>query len=77
MELENIILSEVTESQRTHMVCTHCLNGYKPKSPEFPRYNSQITMNLKKKEDKSVDASVLLRRENKILTGENTETKSD
>ena len=23
MELENIILNEVTESQRAHMVCTH------------------------------------------------------
>jgi len=33
-------------------------------------------MKLKKKEDQNVDASVLLRRENKILTGENTGTKS-
>ena len=32
-------------------------------------------MKPKKKEDQSVDASVLLRRENKILTGENIETK--
>ena len=23
MDLENIVLSEVTQSQRTHMVCTH------------------------------------------------------
>jgi hypothetical protein len=30
-------------------------------------------MTLKKKEDQSVDASVLLRRGNKILIGENTE----
>jgi hypothetical protein len=30
---------------------------------------------LKKKEDQSVDASVLLRRGNKILTGANKETK--
>jgi hypothetical protein len=30
-------------------------------------------MKLKKKEDQSVDASVLLRRGNKILTGENME----
>ena len=30
---------------------------------------------LKKKEDQSVDASVLLRRGNNILLGENTETK--
>jgi hypothetical protein len=32
-------------------------------------------MKLKKKEDQSVDASILLRRDNKILTGGNTETK--
>jgi hypothetical protein len=32
-------------------------------------------MKLKKKEDHSVDASVLLRRGNKILTGGNVETK--
>jgi hypothetical protein len=31
-------------------------------------------MKPKKKEDKSVDASVLLKRRNKILTGENMET---
>jgi hypothetical protein len=32
-------------------------------------------MKLKKKEDQSVDASVLLRKGNKILTGGNSETK--
>jgi hypothetical protein len=32
-------------------------------------------MKLKKKEDQSVDVSVLLRRGNKILTGANLETK--
>jgi hypothetical protein len=32
-------------------------------------------MKLKKKEDQSVDASVLLRRGDKILKGGNTETK--
>jgi hypothetical protein len=32
-------------------------------------------MKLKKKEDQSVDASVLLRRGNKILKGGNAETK--
>jgi hypothetical protein len=32
-------------------------------------------MKLKKKEDPSVDTSVLFRRRNKILTGANTETK--
>jgi hypothetical protein len=32
-------------------------------------------MKFKKKEDQSVDASVLYRRRNTILTGGNTETK--
>jgi hypothetical protein len=32
-------------------------------------------MKLKKKEDQSMDASVFLRRRNKILKGGNTETK--
>jgi hypothetical protein len=32
-------------------------------------------MKLKKKEDQNVDASMLLRRENKIFTGGNMETK--
>jgi hypothetical protein len=37
----------------------------------------QITnhMKLKKKEDQSVDSSILLRRGKKIFTGTNTETK--
>jgi hypothetical protein len=32
-------------------------------------------MKPKKKEDRNMDASVLLRRENKIFTGENMDTK--
>jgi len=34
-------------------------------------------MKLNKKEDQNVDASFLLRRENKILTGGNTGTKGE
>jgi hypothetical protein len=33
-------------------------------------------MKLKKKEDQSMDSSLLLRKRNKILTGTNMETKS-
>ena len=42
-----------------------------------PKLRIQFTdhMILKKKEDQSVDVSVLLRKGNKILTGGNTETK--
>jgi len=38
-------------------------------------YNLQIHMKLKKKKDQSVDALILLRRGNKIITGGNIETK--
>ena len=41
----------------------------------IPKIQLTYHMKLKKKEDQSVDAPVLLRRVNKILTGENMETK--
>jgi hypothetical protein len=42
MDLENIILSEVTQSQKnTHGM--HSLISDKPRSCEYPRYNSQTT----------------------------------
>ena len=46
-------------------------------SPKFRIPKIQFTdyMKLKKKEDQSVGASVLLRKGNKILTGANMETK--
>ena len=46
-------------------------------SPKFRIPKIQLTdhMKLKKKEDQNMDASVLLRRVNKILTEENIETK--
>jgi hypothetical protein len=46
-------------------------------SPKFRIPKIQFTdyMKLKKKEDQSMDASILLRRGNKILMGGNTETK--
>ena len=45
--------------------------------PKFgiPRIQFTDHMKPKKKEDQNMDASVLLRRVNKILTGENMETK--
>jgi hypothetical protein len=48
-------------------------------SPKFGMPKIQFTdhMKLKKKEDQSMHASVLLRRGNKILTGGNTETKCE
>ena len=67
MDLENIILSEVTQSQKN----THGMHSIR--SLEYPIYIDQ--MKLKKKEDQSVDALVHLRKGNKIFMGTNTETK--
>jgi hypothetical protein len=39
MELENIIPSEVTQSQNTDGMYP-LISGYKPKSSKYPRYNS-------------------------------------
>jgi hypothetical protein len=46
-----------------------------PQKLRIPTIQFTDHMKLKKKEHQSVDISVLLRRENKILTGGNTETK--
>jgi hypothetical protein len=43
MELENIILSEVTQSQKNTHVIHSLINGYSPKSSEYPTYNSKTT----------------------------------
>ena len=49
------------------------LSGYAQKL-RVPKVQFTKHMKLKKKEDQNVDASVLLRRGNKILKGGNTET---
>ena len=43
MELENIILSEVTQSQKNTHGMQSLISGYYPKSSKYPRYNSQTT----------------------------------
>jgi hypothetical protein len=72
MELENIILSEVTQSQKNTHGMHSLISRYQPQSSD----KTQITdyMKLKKKKDQSVGALVLLRNWNKILTGVTTET---
>jgi hypothetical protein len=62
MKLENI-LSEVTQSQRTQV------SGYLGKKLRIPMIQLTNHMKVKKKEDQSVNASVLLRRGSKIITG--------
>ena len=73
MELENIILSEVTQSQKNTQ---YALTDKWILAQKFGIPKIQFTdyMKPKKKEDQNVDASVLLRRVNKILTGGITET---
>jgi hypothetical protein len=39
MDLENIILREVTQSQKNTHDMHSLISGYYPKSSEFPRYN--------------------------------------
>ena len=76
MELEDTILREVTQSQKN-------TNGMRSLTDQWilaqklriPKIQFIDHINLKKKEDQSVVAFVLLRRGNKILMGTNTETK--
>jgi hypothetical protein len=57
IDLENIILSEVTQSQKNTHGRHSFISGYSAKIPTI-----QVTdhMKLKRKEDQRVDASVLL-----------------
>ena len=42
MELKNIILSEVTQSQKNTHGMQSLISGYYPRSSEYPRHNSHI-----------------------------------
>jgi hypothetical protein len=41
MDLEDIILSEVTQSQKNTHDMHSLISGYNPRSSEYPRYNFQ------------------------------------
>jgi hypothetical protein len=56
------------------MVCTDC-KWILSQELQIPKKQFTDHMKLKKKEDQSMGASVLLRKGNKILTGANMETK--
>jgi hypothetical protein len=43
MDLEDIILSEVTQSQKNTHDMHSLISGYYPRSSEYPRYNLQNT----------------------------------
>jgi hypothetical protein len=74
MYLEDIILSEVTQSQKNTHDMPSLISGYYPRSLAYPRYNLQKNMKLKK-EDQSVDTSFLLRMGINIPMEGVTETK--
>ena len=71
MEIENIILSEVTQSQKNTLTEKWVL----AQKLRIPKIKFTDHKKLKKKEDQIVDTSVLFKRGNKILTGANTEKK--
>jgi hypothetical protein len=61
MRLENIIVSEVTLSQKNTHGMHSVTRGYLPKSLEYPKIQFIDHMKLKKKEDQSVGPLVLFR----------------
>ena len=78
MDLEDIILSEVTQSQKNtrdmHSLISGYL-GYSAQKLRILKIQFAKHMKFKKKEDQSVDTSILLRRGNKIPREGVTKTK--
>jgi hypothetical protein len=72
IELENIILSEVTKEHTWYVLIDKWILVQKLRIPKI-QYTDH--MKLKRKEGQSVDTSFLLRMGNKIPMGEDTETK--
>ena len=70
MDLEDIILSEVTQLQKKSLDKQILAQKLRISKIQFAKH-----MKLKKKEDQSVDTSLLLRMRNKILMKGVTETK--
>ena len=62
IDLEGIILSEVTQSQKNSYNMYSLISGYQPRNLEYPRYKIQFAkhMKLKKNEDQSVDTLVFV-----------------
>jgi hypothetical protein len=77
MDLEGIILREVTQSQKNSHNMYSLISGYWPTNLEYPRYKIQFAkhMKLKKNEDQSVGTLSLLRIGNKAPMEGVTETK--
>ena len=77
LDLEGIILSKVTQSQKNSNYMYSLISGYQPRNLKFPRYKLKFGkhMKLKKNEDQSVDTLPLLRIGNKTPMEGVTETK--
>ena len=75
MELENIILSEVTQSQKKHTWYAFIDKWILAQKFGIPKIQFPNHVKLKKKEDHSVNTLVFLRRVIKIPMGRDTETK--
>jgi hypothetical protein len=77
MDLEGIILSEVTQSQKKSLDMHSLISGYYPRNIEYPRYKIQSAkhMKLKKNEDQNMHTLPLLRIWNKTPMEGVTETK--
>jgi hypothetical protein len=52
MDLEDIILIEVTQSQKNIHDMPSLISGYWPRISEYPRYNSQTTRNSRRRKTK-------------------------
>jgi hypothetical protein len=52
MELENIILSELTQLQKTTHGMYSLISGYYPKSSEHLQYNLQTIWSLRRRKNK-------------------------
>jgi hypothetical protein len=69
MELENIILSEVTETPKDMHGMYSLISGYLPKkSTEYPGYNPQNSKKFDKLKGPNEDASIPLGREKKAIS---------
>jgi hypothetical protein len=77
MDLEGIILSEVTQSQRNAHNMYSLISGYWPRNLGYPRYKIQLAnrMKFKKNKDQSVDTLPFLRNGNKTPMEGVTQTK--
>jgi hypothetical protein len=77
MDLEGIILSEVSQSQRNSHNMYSMISGYYSRNLGYPRYKIQFAkcMNVKKNKDQNVDTLPLLRIGNKTSMEGVTEIK--